>query len=1033
MSYSLNDKFSIDTKTSSARLDGNLELKNYITYKTNDNTINLTSTIVPNKYDYQRLFINTYLSSNDSFNNYQSFVYFGEPFIEYAQQGLTSNVTILYNYINKTFEGIYFPLIDGNQIFVPGLSSVEPRFTFRTDTSDKSISLVESKYYSLKNSSNASMNIVNKVHQYNSNNIFTIYDILLVYFDKYPTTSRVSYEYKNTNYGISNIYRLSTYDGNDIVSSITDISCIDLHNTVISGYYNSYILVDLSYSSNLDNPSDYIKLASILPATEDQFNYFIISIDTLQHKVNWSKTIVGLKNQQINLLDSKLCSSPDYIVNGIYISTKNEPVTMYNWNSNTNIFDKETTIQGTNINDTREFLLTQYNIHGKILKTSRIIPTTTDFNYIQATTDIYRKSGIIDLQLTHNNDIWLYIKNDAKNNSYRIINPDSSYRIIGNTQNTLIYYDKLLRYNWGVSVSSENNYIDRGILLTDNKTKLLLYAFNNLTSNIDIYNSDNSLYSTVFKDLNSYATSYIVYTNTGMVYNNSYIKYKYSACNITRSFNNYFSIGSINERDFINIGYNESSTRISYTDSFENQINGILFPNSLIGFRYDYNITDPYKIFRVGDLVDKTIIDTGELIVHGDLTLTGKITSDLFMNSDNRYVRNNLQVRSKRLVYQIQENARSNFSFLYEGLYKLDPNDVELFINGYKLCYQDEIKQDYFVRYDIFQTSNTLFTVELYDYAKYGDILDITFWPSYLESETSYQPGYVLQDIKLDFWKQNQQTIYYNEKVGIGTETALTQLDVIGDMSVTGNFYRRNGATTVLYRESPFYENTNVLPINYYLPSTHYVGIGTTIANERLHINGSIYTDEDIKIGGNFLQLIKGDAIVLQGNIGIGTDLPRQKLDIAGNTICIGNIGIGTTSPLDSLHVNGRIKTPFFQQITIATNLANSVTNSWTVSNTNSLQGTVMIYFVVTGMTTSAAKITATISYSTNGVSFTNIATRDKYFSSINIHDQIVGNIVTTFSTATTITTWKVTLSGTGVTTDPNDYLNMSLVQFPFS
>ena len=45
-----------------------------------------------------------------------------------------------------------------------------------------------------------------------------------------------------------------------------------------------------------------------------------------------------------------------------------------------------------------------------------------------------------------------------------------------------------------------------------------------------------------------------------------------------------------------------------------------------------------------------------------------------------------------------------------------------------------------------------------------------------------------------------------------------------------------------------------------------------------------------------------------QGNVGVGTTVPRQKLDVqAGNAIVIGNVGVGTTVPTAPLHVVGNI------------------------------------------------------------------------------------------------------------------------------
>jgi len=61
------------------------------------------------------------------------------------------------------------------------------------------------------------------------------------------------------------------------------------------------------------------------------------------------------------------------------------------------------------------------------------------------------------------------------------------------------------------------------------------------------------------------------------------------------------------------------------------------------------------------------------------------------------------------------------------------------------------------------------------------------------------------------------------------------------------------------------------------------VGIGTTIPQQLLHIQGTS---------------------IFSGNIGIGTTVPRQLLDVVGgNMLLFGNIGIGTVTPLASLDV----------------------------------------------------------------------------------------------------------------------------------
>ena len=96
-----------------------------------------------------------------------------------------------------------------------------------------------------------------------------------------------------------------------------------------------------------------------------------------------------------------------------------------------------------------------------------------------------------------------------------------------------------------------------------------------------------------------------------------------------------------------------------------------------------------------------------------------------------------------------------------------------------------------------------------------------------------------------------------------------------------------------------------ILPNQIFTDPIGNLGIGTTIVRQKLEVSANVYIYNSIGIGTT----LPKTKLHIQGisyhnsNIGIGTTNPRQNLDIIGNTIITNNIGIGTTLPLQSLHV----------------------------------------------------------------------------------------------------------------------------------
>ena len=626
MSYSLNDKFSINTLTSTAKLDGNLELRNYLSYETNNGTISLRASVVPNTYDIEPIATMTPIYSSNilTFGN----IIIGNPYRKLVGGNYQSNIDCIFQVQNFSTDpiNIHIPNYTSPAEVIDERTSVHKLIIYNVgidpivqygSTVDLSVDIYPYTDPYLPT-------YCTKIVRESVDNIYLVYNTPLYfpsgYFGIINFYGSVLRTYLS---GVSRYFRLYINEAKPFVR-ITDIAVVDSANVVIVGFYRLDTgFANLERADKVDFQSGLTSKEDVLLNTNFQVNIFVISINTVNNTINWGRYIVGLQNSYPYNFDAKiaLTENQEKVILTTYVRTENQPVSIYKRDVSVEeviSYSLEETIFGTELNDTTsQFVVIKMSTNtGIVENTTRIIPSSLDTTgYTGEPTD----SSFYELTALENGDFIIYIKNYNTTTNYNVANSDGTYRLGISYENCLIYYNTLLQSQWIANVLSLNDRTYKTIS-TIEKNKVIVQAINSSFDDINIYNSDNSIYTVIQKDT-SYDTVAVntIYNDNGTVLNTSYTRYVDALSNI------YYSTYAVTDNSYFTTFANSRTLPNSdyiYIDSFTNKYSITSTPSYVMNM-FRYNETVPYKLFRIGDQLDKTIIDTSTLYLSGDLQIDG--------------------------------------------------------------------------------------------------------------------------------------------------------------------------------------------------------------------------------------------------------------------------------------------------------------------------------------------------------------------------------------------------------------------------
>ena len=266
----------------------------------------------------------------------------------------------------------------------------------------------------------------------------------------------------------------------------------------------------------------------------------------------------------------------------------------------------------------------------------------------------------------------------------------------------------------------------------------------------------------------------------------------------------------------------------SYLDGLGTLRPGYVEQNYTLTYWTKYDTTQNIY-YNLGNVGIGTTYAVEQVHVEGDMWVRYMRASNFTVENEFYYANDGTQAR---MTYQVNPtryteivspvSGKSNFDVTVPGLYKVNPENVDIFINGQKLGYLNSNVKDYSVIYTgANDNTNTLVNITTAQSIPQSNSVNIVVYPTYINEFGYKAPGYLIQNYDLTYWQRYNTNcnIYYNDgNVGIGTTYAVEQFHVEGDMWV--RFMRASNFT--VENEFTYLPDGDQVRMTYQIAPTRY-------------------------------------------------------------------------------------------------------------------------------------------------------------------------------------------------------------------